>query len=136
MSWGASYDSSRGLHILNAIDTFGLVNLNDTVPTREDLSGRSSNNLDLILVSADLACITDVEVTSDKFGSDHFLVRTLLDVTPKHVRSLNKRLKLSKVNWGEFSVQISTVAADLSMEMNEGSDPIAIYDKLTDKINV
>lgn len=134
MSWGACSDSPRGLHILDAMDTFNLVNLNDSVPTHEDFSGRSRNNLDLVLVSANLSCLSSAEVTEDSFGSDHLLVKVVIDASPKYVKSLNKRLKLTKVNWGKFAVEISESASELHSRLETGAEPVLVYDEFVDRI--
>lgn len=134
MSWGACIDSPRGLHILDIMDSFNLVNLNDSFPTHEDFTRRTQNNLDLVLVSANLSCLANNEVTGESFSSDHLLVRGNIEISPKYVKTLNKRLKLPKVNWSKFVIEMAEKEVELNIQLNEGVEPVTVYDRFVEKI--
>lgn len=127
MVWGTSFDSARGTELSEAMDSFGLVVLNDSIPTFMDQPGRLGKHLDLIFVSSHLACFSNFEVLSETYSSDHFMVVAKLDIGPKYVKTSSKTLKLARVSWSEFEKDMIPVSQNLTLELNEGEDPITIY---------
>lgn len=133
-SWGSEYCSARGNHLREVTEDFGLIPLNDSLPTFVGGAGRSGSNIDLVFVSSHLGQISDVEVTPDTYSSDHNLVLAALDSTPKFTSSNTSRLNLKKVDWEKFHHLLMPTLDLLEVEMGLNEEPLVVYKSLINNI--
>ena len=109
--WGSSKLDTNGRTVESFMENNDLALLNDKSPTRLDPHFGTYSNLDLSIVSKELACSIEWNVLSNNFGSDHNLVcinfRQAHNTT-KHMKNANMgyRWSFRKVNWEEYRREI------------------------------
>lgn len=133
-AWSSSYNNSRGKDLNQLIEDHDLIPLNDSLPTHVSGEGRSSNNIDLIFVSSQLAQFSRVEVIEETYSSDHFLVVAQLDLTLKYTKSSTNRLNLKKADWTEFWSQIDSLSDSLESDLKKNNKPLETYRVFIDAI--
>ena len=100
--WGFSLSDLRGREMCSEVLDFGLVPLNDTLPTFLPGPETNGGNLDLVFLTASLAKISSLHVTEDTHGFDHFLVTGELAVSLDLARSTSNRFNTNNLDCGEF----------------------------------
>lgn len=118
-SWGATFNFPRGSDLVEIFDILSLLSLNDSEPTRIDRAGKKNNNLDLILISDTLIAQALAEVTGDLYGSDHLLVISRFDLSPKYVSSSSTRINFKNLDWAKIEEPLRAQVSDLEKSLKK-----------------
>jgi len=130
-AWGDARNDVQGEHILQSIDDFQMILLNDGAATFFSSSGISTSCIDLSISSRELGPQAVASTLADLYGSDHFPVSiTVSNTSPSLFRHFHK-LKLTNIQLTALHTRLflsyphfsSAAATSLSF-----SDPLAAYD--------
>ena len=100
---------------------FGLIPLNDALPTFLPGPRQNEGNLDLIFLTASLAEISSVRVTEGTHGSDHFLATGELGVSPGMVRSTSNRFNTKNLDWVGFCDRMGAWLPRFLLDLERGA---------------
>ena len=107
-SWSHTTDS-RGRGVFDAINRNNFVLLNDSTPTRLNLSLNAVNRgaiLDLSIASDDIAWKCKTTVSDQLIGSDHYVVFTTLNERFVHTNRKPPKWSLKKADWPGYSNRV------------------------------
>lgn len=70
--WGSNKNNINGLRIVEYINKYNYIILNESISTRMNRPGENISPLDLTIVSQNISCISEWKILNDLGNSDHF----------------------------------------------------------------
>ena len=129
VGWGCSCSSPRGTALFEASLARDLVTINDSRPTYVPDTGSTPSNIDLIFCPLSFDNLTNVEVISDPFGSDHLPVVLELSSSIAAVPRLSCRINIREVQWSKFHQEVEGRLPRLYESLWTGTGPSVIYNE-------
>jgi ribonuclease HI len=119
-SWGCHDDNTRASAIIELLDDFNMVVINDGSITRIAAPPRQSSAIDLTLCSSELSLDIVWKVLSDPAGSDHLPILSSLSSFHVTKKSFPFQNYTENISWDKFSrlvdEGINLISVDLSLE--------------------
>ena len=127
ISWGCLSDCTKGEQVIDRVDFYDLVILNDGSITRLGTSTSCPSAIDLSICSNDLALDTIWKTIPDTMGSDHLPILIDLGGCYKYPPAAKERIDKTKhVDWRKFRSDISHKIC----EIESPEENLENYDKL------
>ena len=111
-SWKCKNNNKSGEYILNFTMSNRATILNDKIPTHTFYNGTSSN-IDISIVTKEMALNTNACVLDNTMGSDHYPIEIKINAKLNPQNKTIIRYNFSKANWFEFKENTSLETEEL-----------------------
>ena len=121
LAWGSAYTNTRGTQLLNVMETFDLICINNRTPTfMRTRNGRVVHSvIDLAFTDTNTATLFYQHVEDDPLFSDHYPIHYELQV-PSGQANFNflPRWNFSKADWASFQKHIDESSPSPPLDIN------------------
>lgn len=98
--WGSSFKNQNGENIINKVNDSNYIILNEKQPTRIHHNG-TLTNIDITMATPNITCKSKWENTKENCGSDHFILRILIN-HKIHKIIKEPKYNFKKADWPKF----------------------------------
>lgn len=131
ISFGSRHTNTYGTHLLQAINHNNLIHFNSQNPTYMCSSSGESNLLDLVLGNSLICPYIISSDTEGDVGSDHYPVKTVIDI---NIKRSDARTKINFADWvRKLDENLPKIKLD-SLSINDQIDSIENIFKSTKKV--
>lgn len=129
--WGSPANNSKGTKLADAIEETNLVVLNDGSPTRVSRPWEDSSAVDVTIVTPNLLGKISWNITTDVFGSDHYLIEISYNVR------FEKLFKIPYTKWRESTADWDAFQSALIVKLKsiENFHEESVYDYLVKAVS-
>lgn len=131
-AWGSVKSNRAGISILENMEKYDLIILNDGSPTMVPKPNQIQSSIDLTFATPSLAAKINWEVDDQHLGSDHLPISVLITLDNqiyKQGNIANNKWKIKEADWNKYQDSMSGISSSKSDNL------ISRYNDFVDTVN-